>query len=737
DDLQYNGGGVTHSTAYNYFHNKMAARIARLIGEDATVYEHEAELISKSLRQNLWLKDKGWFGEFKDLLGLQKAHENAALWTFYHTVDSQIPTPQEAWQMSRFVDTQIPHIPIRGVNMPSGDFYTVSTTNWMPYAWSTNNVVMAEAMHTSLGFWQSQRETEAFNLFKGAILDSMFSGICPGNVGMTTKFDMARGESQRDFADGVGTTSRALIEGLFDIHPDALNGELIINPAFPSDWNFAKLKHPDLDFSFKRENLKETYIIESRFPKPMFLRLRVPALRDQIAKILVNGKTVKWQSIQDSIGQPRIEIYAEKTPKYEVRIIWKGDKVNAITPPKIIAENGMLNEQFGKAKLLEINDPQNALKNLSQKTNSFSANATKNLGHRTVFAKIQQGEMIWQQPLMFEIRPSFEILPSENQTADSLRFTVKNNTAQIIDKQVDIVINGQIEKLNLKISAFAESSEITLNFPELLTGSNSIKIDLGIGQTTQGIVTNWQIKSTSDKFEEVNLTSIFSDKVTNIFKNEYLSPRSPYVSLAMPKQGIGSWAHWDEKFEVDDSGLRQNAEKNNGKIILPNRIPLKTVGVKSEKNIAFTSNWDNFPREISVPLSGKSPHIYLLMAGSTNQMQSRFENGEIIVTYTDNSTEKLTLENPINWWAIDQDYLIDDFAFKRPEAIPPRVDLKTGNVRILNLADFKGKGKKVPGGAATVLDLPLDSNKELKSLTVRTLANEVIIGLMSVTLVRK
>ena len=40
------------------------------------------------------------------------------------------------------------------------------------------------------------------------------------------------------------------------------------------------------------------------------------------------------------------------------------------------------------------------------------------------------------------------------------------------------------------------------------------------------------------------------------------------------------------------------------------------------------------------------------------------------------------------------------------------------------------------GGAATVLDLPLDPVKELKSLTVRTLANEVVIGLMSVTLAR-
>jgi hypothetical protein len=124
------------------------------------------------------------------------------------------------------------------------------------------------------------------------------------------------------------------------------------------------------------------------------------------------------------------------------------------------------------------------------------------------------------------------------------------------------------------------------------------------------------------------------------------------------------------------------------------------------------------------------------MAGSSSPMQSRIDNGEVEVAYTDGSSARLALENPVNWWPIDQDYFIDDFAFRRPEPIPPRVDLKTGLVRVLNPKDFKGKGRAVPGGAATVLDLPLDSMKELKSITVRTIANEVVIGLMAATLVR-
>ena len=124
------------------------------------------------------------------------------------------------------------------------------------------------------------------------------------------------------------------------------------------------------------------------------------------------------------------------------------------------------------------------------------------------------------------------------------------------------------------------------------------------------------------------------------------------------------------------------------------------------------------------------------MAGSTSALQSRFDNGEVIVTYTDGSTARLALENPTTWWPIDQDYYIDDFAFARPESLPVRMDLKTGNFRVLNMGEFKGRGRVVPSGAATVLDLRLDASKELKSLTVRALANEVVIGLMGLTLQR-
>jgi hypothetical protein len=126
----------------------------------------------------------------------------------------------------------------------------------------------------------------------------------------------------------------------------------------------------------------------------------------------------------------------------------------------------------------------------------------------------------------------------------------------------------------------------------------------------------------------------------------------------------------------------------------------------------------------------------LLMAGSTNAMQCRFDNGEVVANYTDGSTTTLTLHSPVNWWPIEQDYHIDPFAFSRPEPVPPRLDLKSATLRVMDSTDCKSRGALIAGGAATLLDLPLDRTKELKSLTVRTHGNEVIIGLMAVTIAR-
>jgi hypothetical protein len=133
-------------------------------------------------------------------------------------------------------------------------------------------------------------------------------------------------------------------------------------------------------------------------------------------------------------------------------------------------------------------------------------------------------------------------------------------------------------------------------------------------------------------------------------------------------------------------------------------------------NVVFTSQWDNFPKETAIPLAGRARHVWFLVTGSTHPMQSQLDNGELIVGYADGQSERLPLHNPTTWWPVEGDYNLHADGFCIPGPHPPRIDLGAGR--------------------ATLLDLPLNPERELRSLTVRCLANEVVVGLMSATLLR-
>ena len=622
DDLYYSGGGCAYASAYNVYANRMAARIADLVGDDPAPYATEANQIEKAMRTLLWLPDQGTFAESKDWLGKQLVHPDYGLWNFYHTVDEEAVTPREAWQMGMDLESHLRPIPVIGAGVPNdAPYHVLSETDWMPYSWSINNVVMDENMHTALALWESGHARDAYLITKGGLLASMFMGISPGNVGTMDYLDAYRRESQRDFGDASGTMSRAIVEGLFGIHPDALAGRLTITPGFPAAWTHARITHPDVGLNFMRKDHVETWEITQMAKRFRTLTMRVPASFSGVQKVEVNGTSVLWRSDPDAVGRPLLEITTPARASTQVRITWSGELLRA--------------------------------------DRSLPVGSAQVDGG---FTKVSKGAFTWWVTIPKLPQPK----------------TPKPEPA------------------------------------------------------------DWKTPQPGVVFENVNLEGWFNDRVTAIFTpGKYVSPRYPGVSLALPWQGYGAWAgHLNSLPVIDDSGLRKAAAEHNGKVFLPNGVSFVTPDASDAKNIAFTSQWDNYPRNLTIPLSGSARHIYVLMAGSTNFMQSRMDNGEVEVTYTDGSSARLALRNPETWWPIEQDYFIDDYQFPLEGALPPRVNLKTGEIRILDPATFKGNGREVPGGAATVLDLALDPEKQLQSLTVRTLANDVVIGLMSATLER-
>ena len=565
DALYYSGGAVTHSSAYNYRANKLAARMAEMIGQDPKPYQDEADAILKAMNERLWMPQKGVWAEYQDGMGLKRLHDHPAVWSIYTPIDCGACTPEQAYQATRYIDDQIPHIDI------GNGYQTISTTDWLPYAWSINNVAAAEVMHTALAYFEAGRHDEAFRLMKANVLDQMYYGQSPANFGQISQYDAARGECYRDFGDCIGISSRTLLQGLFGIIPQAIDGQCIIRPGFPSDWNSASVKTPYLDYKFTRKDGKDVYEITQHFRRPL----------------------------------------------------------------KIVFRQNLDNGQY---RDIEGTSEEHQIIEVSQRDGSFVAN---------------HGD-------------SPHVVRFAAHTGDSPRD-----------------------------SGCAE--------PDL-----------------------------SKPFKPQKINGFFNAEVDDIFKNEYLSPRPQTTTLQIPKQGIGEWCHPQQTAEINDSVFRTLIRDG---IFRVAGVPFLTPA--KGRNIVYTSLWDNYPDAVTIPLEGRAERAYLLMAGSTNHMQSRIDNGLVVITYTDNTTDTLALRNPDNWCPIEQDYYIDGKAFQAPQPRPYRVCLGTGDVSrdLGKELDIKGVyGREIPGGAAQMLSMPLHPEKRLKSVSVHTLSNDVVIGLMAVTL---
>lgn len=660
DALQYSGGAVTHSSAYNYRSNHMASKIARLLNEDGTSYQNEADKILRAMNAQLWMPAKGWFAEYKDGLGLKQLHPSAALWTVYHSIDSDVPNVFQAWQCLRYVDTELPHIAVRGNGLKDEGYYTVSTTNWMPYEWSLNNVVLAESTHTALANWQAGRTEEAFKLWKSEILSSMYMGGSPGNFVQISHYDANRGEAYRDFGDPVGINSRALVEGLFGIVPDALNGTLLIRPGLPVAWDYAALKIPDISFSFKRTGNQDKYTLVPSFSMKLNLKMRFKVRGTALKSAKVNGKKVKWENVASAIGVPEIEIQHQPADRYLIELVWSGKRSVKPYLKSEYKQGELLETNFKGATITALLDPQNVLNEPRITEEKLKVEITGAPGNRTVFVQLKNNMFSYWYPLCFELK-----------------------------------------------SSEAPSTQT---------------LDLSTG--------NWS----AEKIEALDLSAYFNDKVTEIFNHKYLSPRPTTTTLQLPVQGIGDWPHPTLKPEINDSGLRMLAGSRN-ELTLPSGIVFKTPGNAAFNNIVYTSQWDNYPQKVEIPLSGKASAAFFLLAGSTNPMQSRMDNGMINVFYTDGTVTKLALRNPENWWPIEKDLYLDGFAFNTGAPRPLRIHLKTG--KIISAAEGdRWNGKGIDGGAATVLSINLNPVKTLDKITLCALCNDVVIGLMGITLLR-
>ena len=232
-------------------------------------------------------------------------------------------------------------------------------------------------------------------------------------------------------------------------------------------------------------------------------------------------------------------------------------------------------------------------------------------------------------------------------------------------------------------------------------------------------------------WQNIDIQPLLNADVKTIYQQKYLSPRPNTVSVRLGTDGYSPWTFWHWKSIAPAIKLNyvKSMLDNNNRLITPQGVPFKWND--EDNNISFTSIWDNYPKKIDFPVNKAGSAIFFLVSGSTNVMQCQIANAVIRLKYEDGKTDSLELIPPVNYWNLSlitagataagqdsrSDYTSKTDRFCLPEKLPQRVQLGE-NCR------------------AMLLNLRLREGVLLKSVTLETLSQEVVVGLMGITLMK-
>ena len=213
-------------------------------------------------------------------------------------------------------------------------------------------------------------------------------------------------------------------------------------------------------------------------------------------------------------------------------------------------------------------------------------------------------------------------------------------------------------------------------------------------------------KPLEDKpFVPVDISQFFNCNMTEVHEQAYIYPRPEGFSFGMFQNGRFSHI-WTQRgrdvTHVDDTLFRTCG----GTVVSPSGIPFATPA--ENENLACVTIWDTFPTEITFPLEGKGQELAVLFVASACCLHTQVENARMTVTYTDGTVTEQKLVYPFN---------IDDWL----------TSALTTEAEIFYFNEFNH---------ATVQRIRLDPNKELASIKVEAIANEVILGVAGISVSR-
>ena len=642
DSQWYNGGGTAEETSYAYRGHLAARDMAKNAGDKSAEAFHNQmlEKIKDGFFKQLWIKEKGHSGSYREQGGHERLHTDPWLYSIFLPIDAGLTSPLQSVESVYYSEWAL-----QNDRKPSGG-RQVWTSNWVPAIWSVRELWPGDNYHLALSYFLSGLPGDGYDILRGTFLRTGYSHISPGNFGGI--------QGGFDFGDCLHPFTRALVSGLFGVRPDYPNNKVIIAPQFPADWDHASIALPDFGVSFSR--IGGTYKYETTLTKNADLELCLPVQCRNVSQVKVNGKDVKWENLA-GWGRSIVKVIVPSTVRADITIETEG-ALPYFEPQKFVGNVGdPINLTAEKGLITGFEDPQHILDNVMIKNGCLNGVLSGKNGNHTIVTHTKTGNTL--QDRIFRI--------SINDTAAE-----------------------QKEK-----DSYCENVPVNARWD---------KIDIS-GQTNADI--------------------------TKIYQQHYLSPRPNTVSARLGTDGYSPWTfpHWKSvppEIKLDNL---PNLSRSSDQILTLQGVPFKLP--LPEKNVAFTSLWDNYPVKIDFQVNKSGDAVWFLVAGSTNIMQCRIANAVIRLNYGDGQTDSLELVPPVNYWNLST---IDSHATAPGQG--SRIDYTSEIDRFCMPAKFPETVQLGENCRAMLLNRKLRKNQILKSITLETLSQEVVVGMMGISVMK-
>ncbi|MCY2932124.1 MAG: hypothetical protein NTV86_22045 [Planctomycetota bacterium] len=735
----HNGGGCTQASAFNHASCLLAAEAARLAGEPPEPYLAEAARIREAMNRVLWIPAKGVFAEWKDTLGEKLLHPEPELGSVYQPVHGGVADDFQAYQMARWTEWGLPNNefeergpqPFDGHYRP-GAVYSfpqpmrareVKNSTWRPIMLTVHECSPGEMMDLARVYYRLGLADRAFPLVK-AVLRCMVNLPTVGGLVIRDRNEEAWARSWAhndvDHCDTLGSSLQCLAEGLFGIRPRRAEGVIEIQPGFPSEWDHARLRLRDVSCSFRRTGTSDTFTVTSTSPASVRLRL---ALRGDGAEVRVNGQEAAYAKFTPGIGHAFVEVEAPTGIAAEFAVRHAPTPPPKLAYPPVAARGRSFTASCEGGTVVEWKDPQGVFSEPRAHGDGLTATVTGAVGHHTAFVRVKGRAVEFWAPVDLEVREELEIVDAQlTPDARRLDLGLRNNGPEALEVNGLLTLGGRQSPLGARISPGRTERWTVEVRPDdtLAPGLNPIELSAGGRPTVRAAAECWDLfdrdpaRREPARFEPVDLSAAFNERLAMVHAREYLSPRSPYCSLQIAGDLFRDWCSSGSGTcgELDLGILRESAAGNHGVLPTAAGVPFRVVA--EGPNIVFVSQWDNVPTRVTIPIGRPARHVYLLMASVTNPMQAGVVNGRVTVNLAGGMPEVLDLVNPANLsWCVTH----------YPNRYGP-LYLTQPAVRL---------GEHVYG---TIYSLPLPAPQRVDSLALEAVCNESVIGLMGVTLLR-